>query len=43
MTVYDDMIITDNYDEVAKIHSDPKYINWRYEVKENEYRFYSPD
>lgn len=43
MTVFDDMIITDNYDEVAKIHSDPKYINWRCEVKENEYRFYSPD
>lgn len=43
MTVFDDMIITDNYDEVAKIHSDPKYINWRFEVIGNEYRFYSPD
>lgn len=27
---------------VARIHSDPKYSNWRHEFVDGEYRFYSP-
>lgn len=37
-----DMIVTKDLDLVSKIHGDPKYVSWRYEYKDGEYRFYSP-
>lgn len=36
-------ISTKDLNEVARIHSDPKYASWRYEVIDGEYRFYSPN
>lgn len=39
----EDFISTKDLNEVAKIHSDPKYANWRYEYENGEYRFYSPN
>lgn len=35
-------IVTSDINEVARIHSDPKYSNWRHEFVDGEYRFYSP-
>lgn len=35
-------IATSDINEVARIHSDPKYFNWRHEFVDGEYRFYSP-
>lgn len=35
-------IETSDINEVARIHSDPKYSNWRHEFVDGEYRFYSP-
>lgn len=35
-------IATSDINEVARIHSDPKYSNWRHEFVDGEYRFYSP-
>lgn len=35
-------IATSDLNEVARIHSDPKYSNWRHEFVDGEYRFYSP-
>lgn len=37
-----DFIATKDVNEVAKIHSNPQYANWRYEYVDGEYRFYSP-
>jgi hypothetical protein len=37
------VITTTDINEVAKIHSDPKYINWKIEYKNGEYKFYSPN
>lgn len=37
-----DMIATRDFNEVAKIHSDPKYASYRCEVVDGEYRFYAP-
>ena len=41
MAQQQDYIATKDINEVAKIHSDSKYINWRYEFVDGEYRFYS--
>lgn len=38
-----DFIATKDIDEVARIHSDSRYINWRMEYVDGEYRFYSPN
>lgn len=38
-----DFIATKDVNEVARIHSDPQYMNWRYEFVDGEYRFYSPN
>lgn len=35
-------IATSDINEVARIHSDPKYSNWRHEFVDGEYRFYFP-
>lgn len=35
-------IVTSDINEVARIHSDPKYSNWHHEFVDGEYRFYSP-
>lgn len=43
MAQQQDYIATKDINEVAKIHSDSKYINWRYEFVDGEYRFYSPN
>lgn len=37
-----DYIKTRDLNEVAKIHSNPNYLNWRSEYVDGEYRFYSP-
>ena len=37
-----DFIATSDINEVARIHSDPKYASWRHEFVDGEYRFYSP-
>ena len=37
-----DFIATKDVNEVAKIHSNPQYINWKFEYVDGEYRFYSP-
>ena len=37
------MIATRDMDEVAKIHSNPQYIDWKMEYVDGEYRFYSPE
>ena len=37
-----DVIITKDLNEVARIHSDPKYSNWKFEYSSGEYKFYSP-
>ena len=37
------MIATRDMDEVAKIHSNPQYIDWKMEYLNGEYRFYSPN
>lgn len=39
----EDFIVTKDPNEVAKIHSNPQYANWRYEFVDGEYRFYSPN
>lgn len=39
----DKMISTRDVNEVAKIHSNPEYINWKMEYVDGEYRFYSPE
>lgn len=39
----ENFISTKDLNEVARIHSDPKYASWRYEVIDGEYRFYSPN
>lgn len=38
-----DYIATKDINEVARIHSNPQYMNWRYEFVDGEYRFYSPN
>ncbi len=38
-----DFIATKDINEVARIHSDSRYINWRCEFVDGEYRFYSPN
>lgn len=38
-----DCIVTRDIKEAARIHSDPKYVNWKYEYVNGEYRFYSLD
>ena len=38
-----DFIATSDINEVARIHSDPKYASWRHEFVDGEYRFYSPN
>lgn len=38
----ENFIATKDLNEVARIHSDLKYINWRMEFVDGEYRFYSP-
>ena len=35
-------IATKDINGVAKIHSNPQYINWKYEYIDGEYRFCSP-
>ncbi len=37
----EDFLATKDIDEVAIIHSNPKYANWRCEYIDGEYRFYS--
>ena len=39
----ENIIITKDINEVSKIHSNPEYINWKYEYVDGEYRFYSPN
>ena len=39
----ENFISTKDLNEVARIHSDPKYASCRYEVIDGEYRFYSPN
>ena len=39
----DKMISTRDVNEVARIHSNPEYINWKMEYVDGEYRFYSPE
>lgn len=43
MTQQQDFIATKDVNEVARIHSNPQYANWRYEFVDGEYRFYSPN
>lgn len=43
MTQQQDFIVTKDVNEVARIHSNPQYVNWKYEFVDGEYRFYSPD
>lgn len=38
-----DFISTKDLNEVARIHSNSQYANWRYEYVDGEYRFYSPN
>ena len=38
-----DFIATKDANEVARIHSNPQYANWRFEYVDGEYRFYSPN
>ena len=38
-----DFIATKDPNEVARIHSNPQYANWRFEYVDGEYRFYSPN
>lgn len=38
----ENFIATRDLDEVAKIHSNPQYADWRFEYVDSEYRFYSP-
>lgn len=38
-----DVIVTRDLNEVAKIHSNPKYASYRCEVVDGEYRFYAPN
>ena len=39
----EEMIIAKNIDELSKIHCNPKYVNWKYEIVDGEYRFYHPN
>lgn len=39
----EEIIITSDIDEVAKIHCNPKYINWKYEIVDGKYKFYPPN
>ncbi len=39
----EDFIVTKDLNEVARIHSNPQYANWRIEYIDGEYRFYSPN
>lgn len=38
-----EFVATKDLNEVSKIHSNPKYANWKYEYVNGEYRFYSPN
>ena len=37
-----DVIITKDLNEVARIHSNSKYSNWKFEYNNGEYKFFSP-
>lgn len=39
----DKFIATKDLNEVTRIHSNPKYSMWRYEIVDGEHRFYSPN